>query len=678
MTHFKLPFIPTEANHQATRRSIQTAHASRLGAPILGLLFLGVSAGGCSLSESAEPAAGTGYTATVELDDRGSGALTVATVWAVKGTYGSECLARSGSWAIALNGYALVAGETPLHVEGDDVGCLLYITEVKAGSATSPSSFLPADPFPLTTAYLEQGVAFLLDGAGATQFFANFRAEPDLAFASDFVVRMVYSDDVNKTNRNYVTSYDVSVSTATAGLIEAPNSTLSLDELDVRVTLEHVVKKSAGSATLTQGTMLGDSYAIDLGTLATSPDYASVDAVFNAASMTRVVLTGPTQPISAEGFELTGVDLTTPQTRCIIVARTLSGVSSYQIFQITFLRPDTEFDLTPPTVSSTSPVALATDVVVNGSISVIFSEAIKPSTVTTATFTLADEVGTVTATVAYSGVTATLTPTSSLSESTTYVATLTTEVTDLAGNALALQKTWSFTTETSAAGAGPAPINLATAGSFVLLAKSGITAGLDAVLIGDLGLAPLGSSGLIGLALTMDVGGQFATSSLVTGKVYASDYAEPTPTTLATALGHMQAAYDDGASRSNPDGVNLFGGELGGAVILPGLYYWSAAALITTDVTLNGGPDDVWIFQVTGALTVAASATVHLVGGAQAKNIYWVVSGALGMGASAHLEGVVLSGAAVTLGASASVVGRVLAGGASTVAAAASLTQPSP
>ena len=99
-------------------------------------------------------------------------------------------------------------------------------------------------------------------------------------------------------------------------------------------------------------------------------------------------------------------------------------------------------DATPPTVSSTSPALNAANVAINTAITATFSEAMDASTITTATFT----VGGVTGTVTYTGTTATFTPTTSLAYSTTYTATITTGAKDLAGNAMAANYSWSFTT----------------------------------------------------------------------------------------------------------------------------------------------------------------------------------------------------------------------------------------
>ncbi len=103
-------------------------------------------------------------------------------------------------------------------------------------------------------------------------------------------------------------------------------------------------------------------------------------------------------------------------------------------------------DITPPTVTSTVPLNGATGVPIGSKLSASFSEAIDPNTITTTTFTLQQAGTSVPGSVTYVGTVASLTPTSALASLTTYTATLTTGVKDLAGNALTSNYVWSFTT----------------------------------------------------------------------------------------------------------------------------------------------------------------------------------------------------------------------------------------
>jgi hypothetical protein len=116
-------------------------------------------------------------------------------------------------------------------------------------------------------------------------------------------------------------------------------------------------------------------------------------------------------------------------------------------------------DTTPPTVTARSPAVGATGVAVATTVTATFSEAIDPATIGTTTFELRDPANAlVTATVTYNPatLTATLTPGSALAQATTYTATVRggaadPRVNDVAGNPLAANQTWSFTTIDSTA-----------------------------------------------------------------------------------------------------------------------------------------------------------------------------------------------------------------------------------
>ncbi len=212
----------------------------------------------------------------------------------------------------------------------------------------------------------------------------------------------------------------------------------------------------------------------------------------------------------------------------------------------------------------------------------------------------------------------------------------------------------------SSDGSGMSSVNLGAAGSYVILAKSAITTVPTSAVTGNVGLSPAAASFITGFALTMDASNVFSTSPQVTGKVYAADYAPPTPSNLTAAVGDMQTAFTDAAGRA-PGHTELGAGDIGGMTLAPGVYKWGTGLLIPTDVTLNGSSSDVWIFQVAQGLTMSSAAKVHLTGGAVPKNVFWQVSGAVALGTTAHLEGVVLSQTAITLATGASVNGRLLA-----------------
>jgi Ice-binding-like/Secretion system C-terminal sorting domain len=205
------------------------------------------------------------------------------------------------------------------------------------------------------------------------------------------------------------------------------------------------------------------------------------------------------------------------------------------------------------------------------------------------------------------------------------------------------------------------PVNLGTSGNFAILAKSGISTVPPSAIVGDMGVSPIDQTAITGFSLILDPSGVFATSTQVTGKVYAADLADPTPAYLTTAIGDMETAYANAAGRTNPDFTELGAGEIGGLTLVPGLYKWSTNVLITNDVTLNGNSNDVWIFQIAGGIIMASDKRVILTGGAQSKNIFWQSFGSVAIGTTAHFEGIVLTQTSISLGTGASMNGILLA-----------------
>ncbi len=277
--------------------------------------------------------------ADAELIDLQSALISSTTVMAIEGTYGAQCLARSGSWAIALNGYKFVVGETQLSVVSSDANCALAVTLIKAGTPTATVSYSPVVPFPLDVPFAATGVAFRLNGAGGTQFYANFHVQPDLSFNTDFTVQMAYSDDINATSVTVVTSYAVSASTPSALVIPAPNESVSLAKVDVRVTSRNVIWLTNGTIQLTQGTVAGIQYVIDLDTLGTPPTFATVDASFNDPAKKHVALRGSSQSIATRDLGLMGISVSRPQTRNIIIINNGSPAITYQLIQLIFTHP---------------------------------------------------------------------------------------------------------------------------------------------------------------------------------------------------------------------------------------------------------------------------------------------------------------------------------------------------
>ncbi|MEX2442739.1 MAG: ice-binding family protein, partial [Alkalispirochaeta sp.] len=324
----------------------------------------------------------------------------------------------------------------------------------------------------------------------------------------------------------------------------------------------------------------------------------------------------------------------------------------------------TEVDTTAPTVTKTDPANLEIDVDRNRTVTAFFSEAMNSATIVAANFTLVDDATSVSGAVTYDipNEAAMFAPDSNLSADTTYTATVTTAVTDEAGNAMEADKTWTFTT--TAAGDGPEPVSLGTAGNFAILAKTGISTVPDSVITGDIGVSPAAETYLTGFSQTKFTG--YSTSTQVTGYLYAADMTPPTPTMMTTAISDMETAYTDAAGRVADDTaydttLNLGAGEIGGEILAPGLYNWGTGVTISTDVTISGAKNDVWIFQIANNLAVSNGVEVTLSGGAQARNIFWQVAGEATLGTTSHFEGILLSQTAIGLATGATTNGRLLA-----------------
>jgi len=313
-----------------------------------------------------------------------------------------------------------------------------------------------------------------------------------------------------------------------------------------------------------------------------------------------------------------------------------------------------------PTVLSNSPVNGGAAVPVNENLSVTFSNAMDPASLNTSTFTLTSGVPAVAiaGTVVYAGSTAVFWPAAHLDGNKTFTAMISTGAKSAAGMPLSSNYTWNFTTGTTMA-AG-LPVNLGTAGNYVILAKTGISTVPASAITGNLGLSPAAASYVTGFSLSADATNVFSTSPQVTGKIYAANYAVPSPSNLTTAVGDMQLAFTDAAGRA-PDVTELGAGNIGGMTLTQGVYKWGSSLLIPTDVTLTGSATDVWIFQIAQNLTMSSAVNIHLTGGALPKNVFWQVAGAVDLGTTSHFEGIVLAYTTATLRTGASINGRLLA-----------------
>ncbi len=227
----------------------------------------------------------------------------------------------------------------------------------------------------------------------------------------------------------------------------------------------------------------------------------------------------------------------------------------------------------------------------------------------------------------------------------------------------------------TARAAGPAAVDLLSAGSFTILSKTGITetGGHTTAITGNIGSSPITAAAMDNVFCSQISGTIYGVDAAYVGSGSQTCFAGNPPlsnkTLVDNAVLDMGTAYNDAAGRTLPDGTELYAGNLGGQTFAPGLYKWSTDVSIPTDVTLSGGANDVWIFQIAGNLDIAsgpsvpAGVKVNLAGGAQAGNVFWQVGGVTGatLGTYSTFNGNILSAKQVIIQTGAVLNGRALA-----------------
>jgi hypothetical protein len=325
-------------------------------------------------------------------------------------------------------------------------------------------------------------------------------------------------------------------------------------------------------------------------------------------------------------------------------AKDLAGNALGSNFVWTF-QTGTSTDLVAPTVISTNPIHTAINVPINKTVAGTFSKSIDPLTLTTSTFKLTGPGLTpVTGTVNYDALTkiATFTPSANLATGTLFTATISggaSGVKDLAGNALALDKVWTFTTGTQLA---QASINLGAAGAFAVMATASISSTGPTMINGNVGLNPGSAQGIPPVE--------------VNGTIHVDDVA------VIAAQADLLAAYNDAVSRVGP---NPLPGNMGGLTFTPGLYTNSTSVLISGgNVTLDaqGDPNAVFIFKMGSTLTTDPGAQVILAGGAKAGNVYWQVGTSATLNTTTIFKGNILAAITITVNTGSVVEGRLLGG----------------
>lgn len=225
-----------------------------------------------------------------------------------------------------------------------------------------------------------------------------------------------------------------------------------------------------------------------------------------------------------------------------------------------------------------------------------------------------------------------------------------------------------------AAAAPQEKVDLGSAERYVVLAGSLISNIPGSAITGDIGLSPAAGSFITGFG-----------ENEVTGTVFTTDATGPAGSVaaasdLTTAKGDITIAYNDMAGRTPvPAGefLNPGSGNIGGATLESGLYKFTGGASITgSDVTLTGGADEVWIFQIAADLVVGNGIKVILAGGARAGNIFWQVGTSATLGTTVVFKGTIVADQSISMNTGASLEGRALARIAAVTLASNAITRP--
>lgn len=191
--------------------------------------------------------------------------------------------------------------------------------------------------------------------------------------------------------------------------------------------------------------------------------------------------------------------------------------------------------------------------------------------------------------------------------------------------------------------------SLGAAGSYAVLGGSTVTNTGPTVVTGDLGVSP-------GAAVT-----GFPPGVVLLGSIHAADaHALAAQNAVITAYNALLPA-----SQPCPALNNLTGQDLGGMILIPGVYCFDTSAQLTGTLTLDaqGNPNAVFIFQIGSTLTTASGSTVSIINGTPSTlcNVFWQVGSSATLGTTSAFFGNILALTSITLNTGATVAGRTLA-----------------
>jgi len=285
-----------------------------------------------------------------------------------------------------------------------------------------------------TTFTLKQGttvVAGAVTYAGTTATFT-----PAAALTADLVYTGTITTGAkdaagNALAANYTWSFTTGAGTADVVAPTVLTSAPANNATEIAVNSKPAVTFSEA---MTASTITSTTFTVKQGTIAVAGTvtYAGTTATFTPAS----ALTGG---LVYTGTVMTGVKDAAGNAIAANYSWSFTTAAAVVV------------DVTPPTVLTIVPASGATSIAVGSKITAAFSETMTASTITASTFTVKQGATAVAGAVAYSGTTATFTPSAALAGGLVYTVTITTGAKDAAGNSIAASYSWDFTTVASVA-----------------------------------------------------------------------------------------------------------------------------------------------------------------------------------------------------------------------------------
>lgn len=188
---------------------------------------------------------------------------------------------------------------------------------------------------------------------------------------------------------------------------------------------------------------------------------------------------------------------------------------------------------------------------------------------------------------------------------------------------------------------------LASTSTFATLANTFISNTGLTVLNGDLGISP--GSSVTGFP-----------PGIINGNEFINDSIAATAQSDLFTLGNCLAVQvcTNNIGTADQAGQTLTATDISGVNV-----FCSPSTILNTGVlTLdgNGDPDSVFIFQAQNGLTLSNGASILLINGAQAKNIFWEIDGPVSLGSASSFNGSVVGFTDISMGFGATMTGRAL------------------